>query len=209
MTDPGTIVILNGPPRSGKSSIAAAIQDDLEGVWLNMGVDAFSMVIPERYQPGIGLRPGGEGADLEDLIPVLFDALYGWVIASSRLGLNVVVDVGHHDDYSEPLGILGRVAHMLAGLPAYFIGVRCAIPEIMRRRDAGEPGREDRYVGSGPDGAVPEIVRRWERAVHDPGVYDLEVDTAAATPHECARSIQRRIDDGPPMALLRLSTRSR
>ena len=33
----GQIVILNGAPRSGKSSIAAAIQETFLGVWVNIG----------------------------------------------------------------------------------------------------------------------------------------------------------------------------
>lgn len=64
---PGQIVILNGTPRSGKSSIAAAIQNTFEGVWMNLGVDWFKQMTPNRYQPGIGLRPGGERPDLEPL----------------------------------------------------------------------------------------------------------------------------------------------
>src|SRR6266566_3245146 len=62
---PGQIVILNGTPRSGKSSIATVIQNTFEGVWMNLGVDRFKQMTPERYQPGIGLRPGGERSDLE------------------------------------------------------------------------------------------------------------------------------------------------
>jgi chloramphenicol 3-O-phosphotransferase len=31
----GQIVILNGVPRSGKSSIAAVIQDTFDGLWMN------------------------------------------------------------------------------------------------------------------------------------------------------------------------------
>jgi Chloramphenicol phosphotransferase-like protein len=46
MTTPGQLVILNGPPRSGKSSIAAAIQNSLEGVWMNLGVDRFMAMTP-------------------------------------------------------------------------------------------------------------------------------------------------------------------
>jgi len=53
---PGQIVILNGAPRSGKSSIAAVIQNTFEGVWMNLGVDRFKQMTPERYQPGVGLR---------------------------------------------------------------------------------------------------------------------------------------------------------
>jgi chloramphenicol 3-O phosphotransferase len=206
--DPGVIVVLNGTPRSGKSTLARAMQDVASGLWMNLGVDAFSEhVIPEPLRPGIGLRPGGERPDLETYVPVLFDALYDSVTAWARSGLNVVVDVGHHDDYAAPLGILRRVAQTLEGFPAYFIGVRCPVDVIMSRRDAGEAGRDDRYVRSGPGGVIPAAVLRWERAVHDPGVYDLEVDTAARSPGECADAIRRRLDGGPPTAFAELAGR--
>ena len=54
---PGQIVVLNGAPRSGKSSIAAAVQDAFDGVWVNLGVDVARAMTPPRFQPGIGLRP--------------------------------------------------------------------------------------------------------------------------------------------------------
>jgi chloramphenicol 3-O phosphotransferase len=60
MTKAGQIVILNGAPRGGKSSIAAQVQDSFDGVWVNLGVDAWAAVTPARLRPGIGLRPGGE-----------------------------------------------------------------------------------------------------------------------------------------------------
>ena len=67
----GQIVVLNGIPRSGKSSIVAAIQEIFDGPWMNLGVDTFKeRVTPKRYSPGIGLRPGGERPDLEPLIVV-------------------------------------------------------------------------------------------------------------------------------------------
>jgi chloramphenicol 3-O phosphotransferase len=199
--DTGIIVVLNGVPRSGKSTTARAVQDSLPGLWMHLGVDAFSeYVTPAELRPGVGLRPGGERPDLEAHLPLLFDALYGSVTTLSRLGLNVVVDVGHHDDYSKPLGILGRVARELAVLPAYLIGVRCPIAVVMERRDAGAPGGERGLVGSGPGGAVPDAVLRWERAVHDPGIYDLEVDTSRQSPRECATAILARIDGGLPTA---------
>jgi chloramphenicol 3-O-phosphotransferase len=55
------IVILNGTPRSGKSSIVAAIQERLDGVWMNVGIDVARAMTPPRAQPGIGLRPGEAG----------------------------------------------------------------------------------------------------------------------------------------------------
>jgi chloramphenicol 3-O phosphotransferase len=66
----GQIVILNGAPRSGKSSIATAIQETFDGVWMNLGVDHFMRMTPARYLPGIGLRPGGERQDIEPLVPI-------------------------------------------------------------------------------------------------------------------------------------------
>jgi chloramphenicol 3-O phosphotransferase len=201
---PGTIVVLNGAPRSGKSCIASALQGSSDGLWLTFGVDAMAAVTPARLRPGIGLRPGGERPDLEDAVVVLFDALYSAVAAWSRAGIPVVVDVGHHDDYSKPLGILTRTAVLLQGLPAYFIGVRCPVEVVMFRRDAGSDGR---YVTSEPDGSIPDVVFRWERALHDPGVYDLEVDTSTSSPEVCAAAILRRVNEGPPVAFAALAHR--
>ena len=82
-----SIVVLNGVPRSGKSSIARALQASSEEPWMNLGVDAFAHITPERFRPGIGLRPGGGRPDLEAHLPMLFDALYASVIALHRCGL--------------------------------------------------------------------------------------------------------------------------
>src|SRR5574340_1847130 len=132
-TSPGQIIILNGTPRSGKSSIATVIQNMFEGVWMNLGVDRFKQMTPERYQPGIGLRPGGERPDLEPLVVMLYRAMYESIAQHSRLGLNVVVDVGHHDAYSVPRGILPNCAKQLEALTVLFVGIRCPIEAIMQR----------------------------------------------------------------------------
>jgi chloramphenicol 3-O phosphotransferase len=198
---PGQVVVLNGAPRSGKSSIAAALQDTFDGLWLNLGVDAFSGVTPARSRPGIGLRPGGERPDLEDDVVLLYEGLFASVATLSRLGLAVVVDVGLHDRYSRPLGILKLVAEQLDGTPAYLVGVRCPLEVIMARRDEGQREGSARYVTTSPGGSIPDPVLRWQEAVHTPGVYDLEVDTSVASPTQCAAAIRRRLDAGPPTAL--------
>lgn len=198
MSAPGRVVILNGTPRSGKSSIAAAIQETFDGVWMHMGVDAFKAMTPPRCQPGIGLRPGGEVPALEPLVVVLYRAMYEAIAAHSRLGLHVVVDVGHHDAYSEPRGILRECARTLSGLPVWFVGVRCPLDVVMERRRA--------TWGAPEDGSVPPPVRLWQQAVHEPGVYDLEVDTSVLDPAQCAAAIRERIERGPaPTAFRRLA----
>ncbi|MGI8858285.1 MAG: chloramphenicol phosphotransferase CPT family protein [Thermomicrobiales bacterium] len=188
----GQIVILNGTPRSGKSSIAAVIQDTFDGVWMNLGVDRFMQMTPERYRPGIGLRPGGERPDLEPLIVILYRAMYAAIAQHSRLGLNVVVDVGHHDAYSIPRRILPTCARQLQDLPVLFVGVQCPLAVVIERRLATW------QVGYAEDGSVPRPVILWQEVVHIPGIYDLEVDTSVLSPEECAAVIRQRLEEGPP-----------
>ena len=212
MTKPAQIVILNGAPRSGKSSIVEVIQETFEGVWMNLGVDVFARgVTPKRYQPGIGLRPGpgpgfgGDRPELEPLVPTFYAAMYESIAAHSRLGLYVVADGGHHGAIHPE--ILPNCARQLAGLPVLFVGVRCRIEEIMKRRN--QAGREGGYVVGTDDEPVPPPVVLWQREVHKPGIYDLEVDTSLLSPEECAEVIRRRLEDGPsPSAFQQLAKRA-
>lgn len=190
---PGQVVILNGAPRSGKSSIAAAIQETFDGVWMNLGVDHFKHMTPARFQPGIGLRPGGERPDLEPLVVRLYRAMYEAVAAHSRLGLNVVADTVHHDAYSVPRHILPACARLLRDLPVLFVGVRCPVEVVRQRRRAT-------WGGTGHTGSatIEDPVARWDEAVHTPGTYDLELDTSTLPPESCAALIARHLADGPP-----------
>jgi chloramphenicol 3-O phosphotransferase len=190
--DPGQIVILNGPPRAGKSTIAAAIQESLAGLWLNIGVDVARRMTPARLQPGIGLRPGETGHPAAPFVPLLYAALYESIAAHSRLGVSVVVDVAHHER-----AILEDAARRLAGLPAIFVGVSADLETIMERRRAAGPGR---YASGRPGQAVPEPVLRWQGAVHTGWTYDLELDTSRQSPQECARAIGERLEAEPPPA---------
>ncbi len=192
----GQIVILNGAPRSGKSSIVKVIQETFDGVWMNLGVDVFAReVTPEKYRPGIGLRPVEAGHVAAPLLPGFYAAMYESIAAHSRLGLAVAVDVAHH---GQTQSILRDCARRLDGLPVLFVGVRCPIETIMARRNAGQAGREGAYVTGSAADPIPEPVLLWQREVHIPGVYDLEVDTSLLSPDECAEVIRRRLDDGPP-----------
>lgn len=185
MKAPGRIVILNGVPRAGKTSIARAIQDIGEGDWLNIGVDSQIATLPEQLKPGIGLRPGGERPDLEPKISDLYSALFRNLAAHAGLGFNIVADLGIHEGYSTPLGIWEHCISSLDGFELMLVGVRCCLEEILRRRAASGTG----YLAAAPDGSIPDIVNLWDRAVHDGRAYDLEVDTSELSPQECADQI--------------------
>jgi chloramphenicol 3-O phosphotransferase len=191
-------VVLNGAPRSGKSSIVAVIQGMFDGPWMNLGVDIARQMAPPRYQPGIGLRPGEEHHPAAPFVPLFYAALYDSIAAHSRLGLNVAVDVAHHD-----AGILADCARRLAGLPAFLVGVMCPLELIMERRQLATPGT---YATVADDGSVPTPVLRWQRDVHVPGLYDLEVDTSVLSPEQGADAIRRRLEDGTsPTAFAQLA----
>lgn len=196
----GRVVILNGAPRAGKSSIAAVIQERFDGPWMNLGVDQARQITPPQYQPGIGLRPGEPHHDAAPFVPTFYAAWYESIAAHSRAGLNVVVDVGHHDGE-----ILADCARRLEGLPVLFVGVRCPIEVIMQRRKADQPGREGMYATGSAENPIPTPVRLWQRRVHDPGIYDLELDTSVLSPEECADAIRRRLQGPPPSAFRQLA----
>lgn len=192
---PGQIVILNGVPRSGKSSIAKAVQEVLPGVWINLGADAQKACTPPRMQPGVGLRPGAHQVSpaIEECVPVLFAALYESIAAHARLGLNVVADVYHHDRYTVPRGILYDCAGRLTGLPVLFVGVVCPLEVVWERREA--------TWGQARGSVEPDVVVAVElgqAAVHAHGGYDLEVDTSVLSAVECSRRIGDRLGQGPP-----------
>lgn len=202
MTTPGRIVILNGAPRSGKTTVARALQDTIDGTWVQLGVDASVRSTPARLQPGIGLRPGGEYPDLEGVVVLLYGALYESIAAHARIGLDVVVDVGHHEWYAAPRHILRDCARRLAGLPVLWVGVRCPIEVVWRRREEtwGQSRRD-------ADEDLVAAVERWQQAVHAHNDYDLEVDTSVQRPEECARRIADRWREGPGRAFSRLCER--
>ncbi|MFC3078659.1 chloramphenicol phosphotransferase CPT family protein [Phenylobacterium terrae] len=173
----GRIVVLNGVPRAGKSSIARALQ--ARGPWLNLGVDLWRKATPDDLQPGIGLRPGGERPDLEPAVARFYAALWDAVAGVSRGGMDVACDVGLHTSYAHPLDTRALMRERLAGLPLLLVGVRCSLDVILERR--------------GEDGAPREAVLRWQAAVHADIAYDLEVDASTLTPEACAEAILARL----------------
>ena len=192
MTAPGQIVILNGAPRSGKSSIAEALQARGDTPWVILGVDASVRSTPELLRPGIGLRPGGERPDLEDAVAASYGRLFDLVATQARLGADVAVDAGLHESYSRPLSVRADGARRLAGLRVLLVGVRCPLEVIWRRRSVSW-GQDEKRA----DASLRAAVERWQDAVHAGMPYDLEVDTSVSDPAGCAERIATRLAEGP------------
>jgi chloramphenicol 3-O phosphotransferase len=165
-------------------------------VWVNLGVDASNVSLPERFRPGIGLRPGGERPDLENLVVTLYAALWDSVAAHARVGLGVVVDVGLHEDYSAPRHIVRDAGRRLAGLPVLVVGVHCPIGVVwQRRQESWGQALED------ADESTAAAVERWQSAVHAGLAYDLAVDTSSWSPARCADAVVARLAGLPGTCL--------
>jgi chloramphenicol 3-O phosphotransferase len=200
----GRVVILNGAPRSGKSTLARAIQKQVPGAWLNLGVDNFMKTLPPALMPGIGLRPGGERPDLEPSVAKLYDLLFATIRLQAEAGFDIVSDLGLHEGYSTPLGIIDRAAAVLGPLGALLIGIDCDIDEIMRRRNA-DP-QSGLYVGGD---TPPPPVLRWQDAVHRDKDYDLRLDMGRLSAEDALTEVVALLAAPPnPPALARRPTNS-
>lgn len=188
----GQIVILNGAPRAGKSSLAQAIQEQVPGTWLIWGVDAFNATLPEEVLPGIGLRPGGERPDLEAHLPELFDRYLNVLSGVARSGANVVADLGLHAGHASGFDPMPMFAEALADFSVLFIGIDCALKTIMERRNA-DPQGGFYEAGAG----VPEPVQRWQDAVHAGKRYDLRIDMGTLSPKQGANLVHALLISPP------------
>ncbi len=183
MSDPIAIVI-NGVPRSGKSSLASELIASSAPCWVNLGVDSTIGQTVEHLLPGIGLRPGGERPDLEPFVLSSYQQLFDQVADSLRSGVSVVVDVGIHDGYTQPLDVLGEMEARLGDYPLLFVGLHCSLGVLRERRAATG------YLSWELGEPVPAPVLRWQQAVHDNKTYDLELDSSSMTSTECATTIR-------------------
>lgn len=171
-SEPGTVIFLNGTTCSGKTTIAAALQNVLADVWIRMGIDDFNLKLRDAL--------ADSGADREE--PALRQRLVlGFHRAAAgyaRAGNNVIVDhvLGEHWRLDDCLTVF-------AGLRVTFVGVHCPLPELERR----ERERPRRRAGS----AALQF-----RLAHAHGLYDVEVDTLQQTPHACAQHINAHLVSG-------------
>jgi chloramphenicol 3-O phosphotransferase len=196
----GGVVVLNGVPRSGKTSIAAALQAQTDRAWINIGIDHHIRTLPAWLSPGAGLRPyavasAGTQADrtrllrIEQAVPRLYAALYGSAPAHAQEGYDVVMDVADHGAYSVATDTLDACWARLDGLTRLLVGVQCPLDEIWRRRQETWGQTRDEV-----DDGVIAAVEGGQEAVHHERPYDLVIDTSVTTPAEAALLIRAALE---------------
>lgn len=199
----GNIILLNGTSSSGKTAIAKALQEILEGYYIHTGIDHYLERIPEKFHvisdgktPAVAdgimwVYPEGDTrlAELR-LGPAginLVKGMYHAVAALADEGNDLIID----DVIFDPRA-LREAINVLHEFNILFIGVRCPL-EIAKKR---EKERGDRTLG---------LVEAHYDIVHSHGVYDLEIDTSVLTPTEGASQIKDHLENGvPPTAIQKL-----
>jgi len=197
------IIFLNGTSSSGKTAIAKALQEIMDGYYLHTGIDHFLERAPKKIHVfSDGENPSSaegflwvvpEGGNRVSEIRIgpagfrLRKGIYCAVAALAQAGNDLIIDDVVHDSK-----VLREAVHILHTFNILFVGVRCPI-EVAEQR---ERERGNRREG---------LVRAHYDLVHSHGIYDLEVDTSTLTPKECANQIKHRVQNGPaPDAMRRL-----
>ena len=199
----GNIIFLNGTSSSGKTVIAKALQEVMDGYYIHTGIDHYLERVPEKFHViSDGKKPPAaegllwvypDGSERLSEIRIgpagfrLLAGMYHAVAALAVAGNDLIID-----DVVFDSRVLQEAVNILHTFNVLFVGVRCPF-EIAEQR---EKKREDRTQG---------LVKAHYDLVHSHGIYDLEVDTSTLTPLECANQIQHRVSNGPtPNALRRL-----
>ena len=184
-----TCIVLNGTSCSGKSSIAAALQERWPRPLQVTGIDTFLASQSKRF-----FAIGGRGAAGFSWVPVTVDGQPAFDVVPGPLGLamikasqaywaacagagldQVIDDVWLVTD--QPAGLQDA----LSAANTLWVGVHCPLAIAEQR----ERERGDRLVGT---------VRGQHALVHTFRTYDIDVDTSAATPQECAEAILAVLD---------------
>jgi chloramphenicol 3-O phosphotransferase len=181
-TAPGQVILLNGVSSSGKSSIAGRLLPLLDRPYFHMAVDMFGRM--RAVEPTARLSP----AQLDVTLARTRAGFHRAVAGMAHAGNDIVMD----HVLSEPWR-LRDCLDVLTGIDVVFVGVHCSAGELARREHA----RGDRVPGQ----AAAQLVQ-----VHAPGIYDLECDTTATGPDDCAAQIVRFLTRRPagPTAFDRL-----
>jgi chloramphenicol 3-O phosphotransferase len=175
---PTAVIVLNGTSSSGKSALAASLQDVLAQTWLTSGTDALVASLPARLgsgNGGVGVGPDGAirfGADYRRAEAAWLRGLAAMVRAGARVLLDEVFTEGAADQR--------RRREALGGLGVLWVGVRCD-PAVAAAR---ELARGDRQVG---------LAALQAPVVHAGVAYDVEVDTSTASPDELAAVIAAHV----------------
>lgn len=164
------VIVLNGPSSAGKSTLARAMQERLEAVYMHLSIDAFWGTLPQKaFSPEV----------IAEIGPPIITGFHHCLAALASSGSKIIVDTVLTDPkWAKECVDLLRPYHTL------YVRVSCPLAELERREQA----RGDRNIGSARQqlGQIDLSVR-----------HDLEVNTLEHSPAQCAEQIWQHLASLP------------
>lgn len=202
----GRVILLNGSSSAGKTTLASAIQRLSPAPIQHISLDQFRDGMSGRFR-GMNSKPGEPGARGLNVAPapgpttelafgdvgrLVLRGMRRAIAAFAKAGGDVVAD----DLLLEPC-FLTDYLDALDGLDVTFVGVRCPL-EVVNDRERARPGR------------FPGTAQAHFERVHAGCVYDVEVDTSAQSPRQCAAAVLGAVEAAcAPSAFQRLRDQRR
>jgi chloramphenicol 3-O phosphotransferase len=206
----GTIIILNGPSASGKSSIQNELQKKFKPLYLKVGIDSFfDALIAEPNLSSFAetkemsqYANNGElirrvriikDAEGNQIVPLeigpagdrIMSGMHYSIAAYANRGNNLIVDyILYKPEY------LPDLVEALQSNRVYFIGIKAPLAILEER---------ERKRGTSPIGHA----RSHYNTVHKDMIYDLELDVSETNPEQSAQKIIDFIDKNPHPTALR------
>lgn len=182
---PSRILLLNGVGSAGKGSIASALQDQLDDVFLHVEMDAFLEMLPDRM---LDDADGFLFEQVEDAgspaVQVSAGAVGRTLMLGMRRAVRALADAGNHliVDEVATAAEIAEYRDLLADHDLVVIAVVASLDVLEQR----ERARGDRMIG----------LARWQfERIHVGIDYDLTVRTDGRRASECAREIKFHLDE--------------
>lgn len=174
----GRIVVLNGMPCSGKSTLASALQDAMSEPWLVLDLDVFTPKLPPR-------RIWSEPAVLRQIIAGGNAA----VAAVAAAGNNIIVELVARHDPGACL-VLDDLFGRLADFDTLVVTLRCSV-DTATEREMRRPAE------------MQGLVQRDHGKIDDQ-CFDASIDTDTLTIPDQVRCVRQALSTGTTGGLDRL-----
>ncbi len=176
-----TIIALNGPCCSGKTTVADLLVKAIPFPVLRLGIDQY-------MAPTLRKDWRQKVVDPQKQFQSLISGYHALPGAIARRGNMVIFE----HVFQEPVW-LRDFAQLSMGCDVILIGFVCSEEELFRRNDArgaGDAGREH--------------IRFQNKSIHVPGFYDLTLDTTTTPAEVCSQRVIEYLDTGTPVSFTKL-----
>lgn len=161
MQTAGSIILIHGASSAGKSTLAVAVQEQIDVPVLHISFDLF---IDGRILPMQRIRKGE--FSWQEMRPLVMDGLHQTWRALALAGNNLIID-----HIVETEAEMNKLVRLLADIDVFFVGLHCSLEELERR----ETERGNRRAGE---------ARTDFQIVHSFTTYDLELNSEEKTVEE-------------------------